>query len=356
MAKDHYLPASLIGRFSIDDAPSARERKVAVLRKGQRSAFSVKAEKVGFVNGLYDLREIEFWGDPIASVDPIITGYEPGLPHALDEIELGRPVTAEVWLRVLVPFVASLFVRAHEFEPRFLARPSVKAAMDYVQPGSANVGRLIEMERLLSPACCARWVVMHKVSGQPYVLNDLGLTGVIDRSTGAMGWSLSVGKHTILSIFPMHSRDVVIYKKGRWWANIQHVQTDASGAQSFSESMACRASSYVIGASHEIVERLASMVGRYADDAASLMEAWPIEPKARPAYSREWYRLVTAIHGDPVPETIGDLREVKLSAITAGWYPLTAIALNVREFPAGLERNGAAIKLTLRSPVGVPLI
>jgi hypothetical protein len=44
------------------------------------------------------------------------------MPAAIHQLEVGGPLPANVWLRTLVPHVATLFVRGHEFEDRYMRR------------------------------------------------------------------------------------------------------------------------------------------------------------------------------------------------------------------------------------------
>src|SRR5438045_3616532 len=105
MPRDHYLPASVIGRFSADRTSSARERMVFVVRKGRKAAFLVKAAKIGFVHDLYEMAYPPFVGSDVRTVDQALNGYEPGLPFALDQLCQAAPMEATTWLRTLVPYI-----------------------------------------------------------------------------------------------------------------------------------------------------------------------------------------------------------------------------------------------------------
>ncbi len=273
MPRDHYVPASVIGRFSAESAAVSRDRRVFVVRKGRKAAFAVKAEGIGFTNDLYGMSHPPVWGgDKEANLDQLINGYEPALPYALDLLCRASAVDAETWLRTLVPYVASVFERGHDFIPRFMARPSVAAAGEYNTSENANAGRIIELERLLAPICCARWVVLHKDGGEPFVLNDLGLIGTSDPSTGEVGWALPVDRDSVLGVFPKHLRPVVHYHGRKWWAIIEYRLLGAAEARGFNEAAARLATSYVIGPSREVVELLAPLVGKNSNPRA-LMES-----------------------------------------------------------------------------------
>jgi hypothetical protein len=127
MAGDHYLPAAFLARFSYEKSMPMRNRRVWVLRAGQTRAHPQRAEKVGFVNNLYYLRSPGFSSPDI--VDETWQGYEQRLGDALD-ILLDRSVPsidAETWLRVLVPFVAGLFVRGPEFKKQYESGEMMKS-------------------------------------------------------------------------------------------------------------------------------------------------------------------------------------------------------------------------------------
>ncbi|SRR6266536_1275469 len=354
MPKDHYLPASVIGRFSADNAASARERMVFVLRKGNTAAFPTKAENIGYVNDLYRVSRAPVWSGgqtgAQTSIDPYLHGYEPALPWALDQLEHAAPVDIATWLRTLVPYVASIFVRGYDFIPRFMARPSLAAlSEDHNTTENANNARIIELQRLLPLVCCARWVVLHKDSGQPFILNDLGLTRTVDAITGDLGWAVPIGRDSVLGIFPKQMRAVARYHAGEWWAITEYRRLDGIQAQGFNDAMARVATSYVIGPDRQVVEHLAPLIGKHGD-ASGLMDSWPFDHKTRVAHAQDWDRLVSATAGNPAPGDLGDLQTVDPKSLAGGWCPPVGLIVNMREFPTGLKRIGNVIRLTLDTP------
>jgi Protein of unknown function (DUF4238) len=349
MPRDHYLPASVIGRFSVDSTASARERVVFVLRKGRYIAFQAKAAKIGYVNDLYRVSRSPSWGGAQTTVDPNLNGYEPDLPRALDQLEQSAKIDIVTWLRVLVPYVASLFVRGHDFIGRFMSRPTLVAASDFNTVENANGARFLEFERLLAPVCCARWVVLHKESGERFVLNDLGLTGTVDMTTGESGWAVPIGPDSMLGIFPKQIRAVARYNAGGWWAIIEHRHLNGIEARGFNDAMARLATSYVVGSDRQIVERLAPLVGEHTD-VNELMDSWPVDYRTRVAHARDWHRLITATADRRPPSGLDDLQKVDPDALAGGWCPPIGIALNMREFPTGLKLIGNLIWLALYTP------
>jgi hypothetical protein len=322
---------------------------VYTLRKGQRSPFMTKAENIGYVNNLYRT-SISPWGGTPTSVDPELHGYESGLPAALDSLEQGAPISLSVWLRILVPYVAAIFVRGADFAPRFMSRPSVAAAGGTNTMENANIGRAIELERLLAPACCARWTVLHKSAGEPFVLNDLGVTVTLDIRTGEHGWAIPIGKNSILGIFPRNSGPVSIYDAGGWQAIIGHGLLNSGETTRFNDFTARGAISFVIGSEPAAVERLAPVLGDQGNVSA-IMDSWPFDHRTRLAHAREWHRLMTVAIRNTPPDDLVDLQYVDWKALAMDWYPPAGVILNMREFPSGLTRVGNVIGLNLDMPV-----
>src|SRR6266566_6584470 len=125
-AKQHYLPASFIGRFSNEKKGSLRERTVWMLEKGTSRFVEKKAEDIGYLVNFYLHNGTQTI--PNSKVDDIWGEYEKKLDSALTALSDFRQnsIDANTWLRVLVPFVASLFVRGPEFVDRFNDREIVK--------------------------------------------------------------------------------------------------------------------------------------------------------------------------------------------------------------------------------------
>lgn len=346
MARDHFIPASVIGRFSADGAASARERNVYVLRRGITTAFRTRAANIGYVNSLYDLT-----GHPPtgleATIDFSINGYEPGLPAALDSLDSGIPMDISTWLRILVPYVAGIFVRGQDFIPRFRSRPSMLGPSNTID--NANLARSMELQRLLAPVVCARWHVMHKRGGEPFVLNDLSLTGTSDTTTGESGWAIPISQMSVLGIFPRRHRVVAQYDSGRWWPVIGHGELASAQAASFNRAMARMATQYVIGPDPNVVERLAPFVAMHPHG-ERLKDMWPIDGKTRRVHADDWHRLVTATARNASPASLRNLNVIDWSAIQSTWYPTYMFLVNAKPFRTGLRVIGDFIHLTLDVP------
>jgi len=350
MAKDHYIPASVIGRFSPDARGPARERVVFALYIGQSTAVRTRAKNIGYENDLYRVPVAPFIGSVATTVDTALHGYESELPRALGLLEQAAPIDIRTWLRTLVPYVASIFVRGHDFIPRFMDRRVPMAAGDLNTAHNANKARVLELERLLAPVCAARWVVLHKVGGEPFVLNDLGLTATFDSITDEPGRVLPIGQETVLGIFPRRKRAVAAYHGDKWWSAIEYRSLDALEARNFNGAMARLASSYVVGSNRHVVERLAPLLAEHTDIDAMMEGFWPFDYKTLKSHERDWHRLVTATADELPPNELGNLQKVDPKALAAGWCPPVSFTINMREFPTGLRLVDNKIWLTLETP------
>jgi hypothetical protein len=352
MARDHYIPASVIGRFSVDPSTSARERFVFVGRRGQPEVFRVKAGQFGSVNDLYRVKTQIFWGPydtDSAAVDRAVSGYESALPEALDGLDGGERIGLQSWLRTLVPFVASLFVRGNDFAGRFEARPGV-AASGLSSSDNTNGARALELQRLLAPVMGARWVVLHQTAGEPFLLNDLGLMPTLDLVTDERGWAIPIGLHAVLGLFPRTARTIAKYRAGFWYPVIEHRYVDAMETHSFNDAMAESAMDWIAGPDGEVVQQYLSHLNRDSHNAQDIMEGWPFDQATKVAHDRDWHRLVSATTEEPTPDDIGDLQDIDAEKLARTWCPPIFLTLNMAEQPTGLRCSGDSIRLTLHEP------
>ncbi|MDT5172189.1 MAG: hypothetical protein QOD02_5567, partial [Mycobacterium sp.] len=217
----HYIPASFLGRFSHDSERRMRERLVWALQQAQPSAQLLAAERLGAEINFYKLFGQQTFGGTLNVVDDVWAGYERRLIRALDELSNPRGTTsinATTWLRTLVPFVASLFVRGKEFRERFqtrLDRVGAGGAFgdDQHRSDNVNMARLFEFQRLLAPTMAARWVVMHTDNSHPVITSELGFTFSVSRA-GDQAIVVPVGPECILAVVPTWPRGRVILRDG----------------------------------------------------------------------------------------------------------------------------------------------
>jgi len=204
MAKHHYLPAALIGGFSADSSRPLRERVVWVRRRGVSRAFHNSAENLGYVRDLYTL--IEDHGQPPDMIDRAWRVYEPGLPDGIAALidSHARPLRADVWTRVLVPFAVGLFVRGPEFNRRFETRlvPIIGTTSTFFTPtritDNTNQARLFEMQRLMFPIVTAEWTVVHCTGSGIAITSDVGYCLMRHLQGGGVGYAIPLRPDAVL--------------------------------------------------------------------------------------------------------------------------------------------------------------
>src|SRR4051812_41391139 len=109
MARDHYLPAAFIGRFSNDTFFPARDRSIFVYDRKKGITAPSTPNKIGFKKGLYDLRATH----GATSIDK--WSYEGRLSEVLDALASSDKISLDDWIHILVPFVSGLFIRGDDF-------------------------------------------------------------------------------------------------------------------------------------------------------------------------------------------------------------------------------------------------
>lgn len=227
MARDHFLPASIIGRFgSADSVGPYRERVVTCLRRAspQPVLYQSAAKNLGFENSLYDVDGP--LGDELGRdlVDREWKRYEARLPAVLDAL-LAREMTGEEWIDILVPYVASLFVRDRTFAERVAWRvangltPTVGIEGDGLQlsRSNVNINRLVERENFYAKVLTSEWVL--HVTEAPVALPDLGF--VFDNPAehplgDAVGLFAPLDPHLVLELRPAEDHAVLYRAEGRW--------------------------------------------------------------------------------------------------------------------------------------------
>ncbi len=334
-------------------------RPVFVLEAGKDNAAVTKAESIGYEKDLYTLYGAVNNQAPSA-VDDVWALYEQRLGPALDE--LAKPgqktISANTWLRVLVPFVAGLFIRGPEFGKRYEARPvlkSVYGSAGFATPewcsDNTNNSRLIEFQRLLAPVMAARWVVMHTKGSHPVITNELGYTIFQPPDGSDPGIAIPIGPNAILGIirtWPKYGRLVMQDGgTGQWRALIEHRTLTENDQINFNEAMANIASGFIAGPDVASLEPHKDTLAHEQLKAEFVEAFWPT-PLIRVAHEFEWYRAVTAISKKSSSLTQAALQNLDWNVIAKDWAPGVIMPTNLKDFPSGmlLQKDMIALAMT----------
>jgi hypothetical protein len=330
-----------------------------VLEQGKQRAAESAAENIGCEDNLYQL----FGSDNPFDVDAVWTRYEGRLGPALDE--LARPgqktINAKDWLRALVPFIASLFVRGKEFGARYDSRMAeIYADEAYSDPDkrsdNTNNARLIEFNRFLAPIMAAQWVVMHTDGTVPVVTNELGFTYFLPQGHTVPSIAIPIASNAILGItrtWPNSGR--LIMKDGgtgQWRTTIERIDLTLEDQHMIHDALAKISHSFLIGPTASTVEPHQKSLNDDSPLNPDIMGAfWP-NPLIRLAHEFEWHRAVTAISKKSTTLTQQDLENFDLDVIARDWMPALIVPVNLRPFPTGLRLRDDKIYLGMTEVPG----
>lgn len=194
MSLQHYLPATFLAQFSSDTKLPRRERQLVAVDKLKRKIFESPASKLAAENEFYTLVNSQE-KDPL-SVDKALSGYETKF-HLAVNLLIDRKITADLWARILVPFVTSLLVRGPDFNRRFETRMFSwlgNHLKEYTGRDNTNQARLFERQRLLPSIFSANWALSRVESNVPLLINDLGYAPLFDPEKKKMGLAIPLDK------------------------------------------------------------------------------------------------------------------------------------------------------------------
>lgn len=236
MAKDHYIPAALLGRFSDAQSGRLRDREVRVVSR-HTAPRTARASAVGYKKDLYNVDRDTFAATQGRAIDNLWEAYEPKLPAVLDALIDGT-LTASDWIRVLVPFVAATSARDRSYASRVEARLE-QEGLDDLQtdfPGlldktNLNLNRAVEMNRFAARAIMCDWYV-YEADGD-LVIPDVGfgfdlMDPFEDKDVVAL--ALPVGRRHVLELVPRPNRVVASRCGGDWKVPIYHQPAAATAA------------------------------------------------------------------------------------------------------------------------------
>lgn len=350
MARDHYIPASIIGQFSSQGTGPLRDRPVAVQRPAM-GPYITSARNVGFSNNLYQVKSHDH---PHVEIDDIWTDIEQRLPEAIALVERAEPVTADLWLRVLVPYVSCLFVRGREWQGRYESRfdESGDLLHEYITTDASNMARAMELQRTLALVTCARWVVVRSQSMQPILNNDLGIAGTLDLVTNQTGWLVPLSTRVAIGIFPRDRRTVATWDGSHWRAVIENTFWPEGRLKELNSAIARFAQEFIVGPKKAIVNRVASDIGSIGTP-NTILDTWPFTARERRMCEFLWHYLVVTTHRrtapPQIPGPVSHRHTLDIDVLLEGWYPPIILPSRPSERHDGLHFRGNTIQMSLRN-------
>jgi len=320
-SRHHWLPASFVAGFSSELTEPRRSRHIWVLRRGQTTPWRTTCSRVAARTNLYTLNQAGKAG----AVDRTWDLYEAQLPKAIDAlVNSGQNresvIGAKVWLRTLVPFVASIFIRGPDFDERYRKRAlnkdsspyySIRGEASFLPSGeldttpppipstrkeiedNVNLARLVELQRLLVPIMAARWIVLHFRDDDEWLLtNDLGyIPGTIE-GVSEHGAIVPLDRRTALALVPQRRRQIITGSLFHGWqARIEHRELRDRQVTELNRRIAMTCQEMVLGGSQKLLLSNAADLGSYTWTASDspFIQAFPRDVLW--AAETDWFRL-----------------------------------------------------------------
>ncbi len=346
MPRHHFLPASYLALFSNDKVTlPSRERRLVVGDRNKGNIFSSAAANIGCINNLYTLQNNE---NNSQIVDQIWFEYEKELPTAVEQL-IQATISAETWTRILIPFVACLFLRGPDFNNRFSRRLNALGLEhnDYsVSPDNINNARLIELQRLLAPVTAAKWAVLRFKKNNTLITNDLGYAVFLNPSTKDFGAVIPLGLNHALTISPQTKRTILRIKNGKWIPQIEYYE-NIDDFVGFNTAIASTAQRFIYGADDATVKQYLS--AKTPPPPLEPIQLGFVDGHLARAYEFTWHRLVGVLKLPPTDRKTWEF-PLDLEAVSSGWHPFIVLPINLIEFPSALKRSKNTIQIEFYDP------
>lgn len=348
MPLHHYLPATFLAEFSLDKVTfPRRNRQLIVGNKDEERVFRTSAVNVAAINNLYTL--VESRGNP-ELIEKTWADFEGNLTEAIYLLIAGR-LDARSWIRILVPFVASMLVRGPDFNRRFERRLRViglESHMDLISEDNTNGARLLELQRLLGPVAVAKWTVVHVIGQEPLITNDLGYAPYQNEVTGEIGISIPLNPTYTLAISPRTQREILRVQSGKWIPVIEYFHNMPNNHEGLNEALSSIAQRFIFGPDDTTIEKYLSSGSKANFPPEPEQLGFITDPLAR-AHEFTWHRLAAAIERDPDSEDPWEF-DLDWELIAKGWAPPVYFPVNLIEFPPVLNRINDSIIAEFYNP------
>lgn len=313
MARDHFIPAAFLGRFSNDKGNPSRHRSMTVMRPGRRRPYQARAESIGFVNDLYSIDfDTSVSQHGARFVDALWADYEARLPTALDMLAEGK-CDLDHWINVLVPFVASLLVRDRWYGERLANAHCRDGAADGIEDfvvdhTNLNLNRIIGRNGFMGRLLVSDWVV--GTTSRDLCTSDLGYAHLVDqvehegRSWDRVSVLVPVSRRILLVIRPEPYLRVLEWHGGQWGRQLNSFDKDTLEAAEVNAMIALYAQDFIAGSKQAVNSIDHALIAKNSPDALqAIQEYWPYRAKTS-ELAGVWGALRQAVNGLP-PSAIG---------------------------------------------------
>jgi hypothetical protein len=342
MPYHHYLPATYLASFSYDDNKNHRARKIFVGDKSSMGCFKSAIGKTAGINNLYALVS----GDDANIIEDMWSKYETQLSNAIEKLIDGT-IDAVLWTRILVPFIASLFVRTTNFDTRFENRlRGIGLENNYLEknPDNTNNARLLELQRLLAPILGAKWIVLETTGKAPVIINDIGYAPFRHKTISDFGFAIPLNLNHILVLVPMRNREIIEVKNGHWFPIIQYSTLFPDNHIGLNNILTRNARRFIFGSEKALIQSLLQQESN-PSPVPEPGELGFIDGRLAMVHEFTWHRLVSTLSKDPENESSWSFN-LDFDALAAGWVPPIILPINLPEFPPALRREGNKIVLS----------
>ncbi|MEU6564370.1 DUF4238 domain-containing protein [Nocardia nova] len=355
MAKDHYIPAVLLGQFSVAEdlgRSSARTRRVWRANKQDSQVRQVPASSLGKVSGLYDHPDYTP-DEKETTVDGSWSGYEDRIPELVRTVSEGRfpgLIETKIWMQVVLPLVAGLFVRGTDFSHgKMVVRFDEKGKrIRFGEKTVRNLSRIPEQIRLLAPLMAAEWEVIKFDGVDTVVTSDRGYT-LLSEGDGIAGIGVPLTPRHILVARRREESVIGVGLGGEWYKPLRQVRGTDDMAKQISRSMARNAREFIIGPDSLQLKALREQLGKgLVPPSAPLHNIWGTDRDLR-TNVMEWVIAFAELRRPPDDEVVLNFaRKAEVRAQTSdikGWVPPVFLwPVGQANGLTGVQRYGEVIK------------
>jgi len=280
---NHYLPAAYISLFSTDIKKPRRKRTIYVGDFSDKQINKSVAGKCAGENHFYDDQIEKFWHL-----------YEPKLPKSIDNLINGS-IDIFDWAMVLVPFVASIFVRTRTFNKHMEERLRLLKVPDrFITQETINSDRILEFQRLLAPILAAEWVVSKVKGSTSLITNDIACAPYKNSNGNDYGWAIPLGLTHVLVVIPRAQRRIASFTEDRWIPNIQYSELPVDDLISLNSVLSQLSNRFIFGSDPTVLKRYLLLDNNYV--VPEIYTAGFISGIKAMQYELSWFKYINMIH------------------------------------------------------------